>query len=192
MKKKDILQVIKKAKQVLDSGGIILYPTDTIWGLGCDATNSKAISKIYSIKKRDEKKPLIILVNSVEVLLNYVKDIPEVIHDVIKKTDEPTTIIYKNPMNLPDNVIYKNTIAARIITHGNLKLLLKSFGKPITSTSANTSGFQIGKSLVEIENSIKQKVDYIIPETFNNFIHQKNPSRIIKIKNNSEIEIVRK
>ena len=88
-------------------------------------------------------------------------------------------------------MIYKNTIAARIITHGNLKLLLKSFGKPITSTSANTSGFQIGKSLVEIENSIKQKVDYIIPEKFKNFTHKQKPSRIIRIKKNSEIEIVR-
>ena len=191
MKKKDILQIIKKAKQVLDSGGIILYPTDTIWGIGCDATNPKAISKIYSIKKRDEKKPLIILVHSMNVLLNYVKDIPKVIHDVIKKTDKPTTIIYNNPMNLPDNLIYNNTIAARMITHGNLKLLLKSFAKPITSTSANISGFKMGNSLVEIENSIKQKVDYIIPEEFKNFPHQQKPSRIIKIKKNSEIEIVR-
>ena len=192
MKKKDILQVIKTAKRVLDSGGVILYPTDTIWGLGCDATNAKAINKIYSIKNRDKKKPLILLVNSVDVLLNYVKYIPEITHNIIKKKDQPTTIIYNNPMNLPDNLIYNNTIAIRIINHGNLKLLLKLFQKPITSTSANTSGFQMGNSLLEIENNIKQKVDYIIPETFNNFIHQKKPSRIIKIKNNSEIEIVRK
>ena len=193
MKKKEVLTIIHETHKVLDSGGTILYPTDTIWGLGCNAINTEAIQKIYKIKNRSYDKPFILLVNSINVLSNYVKNIPDIAHNIINKNKRPTTIIYQNPINLPDILIYHNTIAARIIKKGNLKLLLQYFDKPITSTSANLSGQEmIINSIDEIDQSIKRQVDYIIPEKFNKFDKKNIASRIIRIKNHSTIEILRK
>lgn len=193
MKKKEVLTIIHETHKVLDSGGTILYPTDTIWGLGCNAINTEAIQKIYKIKNRSYDKPFILLVNSINVLSNYVKNIPDIAHNIINKNNRPTTIIYQNPINLPDILIYHNTIAARIIKKGNLKLLLQYFEKPITSTSANLSGQEmIINSIDEIDQSIKRQVDYIIPEKFNKFDKKNIASQIIRIKHNSTIEILRK
>jgi len=191
MKEKEILTIINETKKVLDSGGTILYPTDTIWGIGCSGINKEAIQKIYKIKNRSYNKPLILLFNNIHTLSNYVKKIPDIAHSIINKNNRPTTIIYPNPINLPDILIYKNTMAARIIRKGNLKLLLEYFQKPITSTSANISGQKMINSINEIDQSIKRKVDYIIPEKFNKFDEKNLASRIIKIKNNLTIEIVR-
>ena len=192
MKKKEALTIIHETHKVLDSGGTILYPTDTIWGLGCNAINTEAIRKIYTIKNRSYDKPFILLVNSINILSNYVKNIPDIAHNIINQNNRPTTIIYQNPINLPDILIYQNTIAARIIKKGNLKLLLQYFEKPITSTSANISGQKMINSIDEIDQSIKRQVDYIIPEKFNKFDKKNIASRIIRIKNNSTIEILRK
>jgi len=192
MKKKEVLTIIHETHKVLDSGGTILYPTDTIWGLGCNAINTESIQKIYAIKNRSYDKPFILLFNSINVLSNYVKNIPDIAHNLINKNNRPTTIIYQNPINLPDILIYQNTIAARIIKKGNLKLLLQYFEKPITSTSANLSGQEMINSIDEIDQSIKRQVDYIIPEKFNKFDEKNIASRIMRIKNNSTIEILRK
>ena len=140
MQEKKVLTIIKDTRKVLDSGGTILYPTDTIWGLGCSAIDTEAIQKIYTIKDRSYNKPFILLFNNINTLSNYVKEIPAIAHNIIKENNRPTTIIYQNPINLPDILIYKNSIAARIIKKGNLKLLLQYCQKPITSTSANISG----------------------------------------------------
>lgn len=192
MQEKEVLTIIKDTRQVLDDGGTILYPTDTIWGLGCNAIDTEAIQKIYTIKDRDYNKPFILLFNNINTLSNYVKDIPTIAHNIIKENNRPTTIIYKNPINLPDILIYKNSIAARIIKKGNLKLLLQYCQKPITSTSANISGQKMINSIDEIDQSIKRQVDYIIPEKFNKFDKKNIASRIIKIHNNATIEILRK
>ena len=191
MKEKEVLTIIKETKKVLDSGGTILYPTDTIWGVGCDGINKEAIQKVYEIKNRSYNKPCILLFNNINILSNYVKKIPNIAHKIINKNNRPTTIIYPNPINLPDILIYQHTMAARIIRKGNLNLLLEYFQKPITSTSANISGQKMINSFDEIDPSIKRKVDYIIPEKFNKFDKKNLASRIIKIKNNSTIEIVR-
>ncbi|MAQ31915.1 MAG: threonylcarbamoyl-AMP synthase [Flavobacteriales bacterium] len=185
-------QIIADAIQVLKNGGVILYPTDTIWGIGCDATNTKAIEKIYQIKKRKEKKPLIILVHDTEKIKEYIHDFPEIAHEIINKATQPTTIIYERPINLSPTLMSKNSIGIRVIKNNNINTLLKKFNKAITSTSANISSFQNPKSFSEIDSYIKNNVDYIVPENFMKKNNQNKGSRIIKIINNSQIKIIRK
>ena len=116
--------IIQKSIEVLKSGGTILYPTDTVWGIGCDATNPKAIKKVYSIKKRSTEKPLILLMNNADLLLNYVESVPQIAYKIINTASRPTTIIYNNPINLPNMLIHQNTIAIRVLQDSNLKELL--------------------------------------------------------------------
>ena len=183
--------IIQKSIEVLKSGGTILYPTDTVWGIGCDATNPKAIKKVYSIKKRSTKKPLILLMNNVDLLLNYVESVPQIAYKIINTASRPTTIIYNNPINLPNMLIHQNTIAIRVIQDSNLKKLLNIFAKPITSTSANITGNQTPDKLENIDNDIKNSVDYIIPESFMNRPVATKASKLIKLSNNSKIEVIR-
>ena len=185
-------QIIKEAIQVLNNGGVILYPTDTIWGIGCDATNTKAIEKIYRIKKRKENKPLIILVHDTEKIKDYIDEFPEIARDIIYKATQPTTIIYEKPINLSEALITNNSIGIRVIKNSNLNTLLKEFNRAITSTSANISNFQNPTSFSKIDSYIKNNVDYIVPENFMKNNSQNKSSRIIKIINNSQIKIIRK
>ena len=183
--------IIQKSIEVLKSGGTILYPTDTVWGIGCDATNPKAIKKVYSIKKRSTEKPLILLMNNADLLLNYVESVPQIAYKIINTASRPTTIIYNNPINLPNMLIHQNTIAIRVIQDSNLKELLNIFAKPITSTSANITGNQTPYKLENIDNKIKKAVDYIIPESFMNRPIASKASKLIKLSNNSKIEVIR-
>ena len=183
--------IIQKSIEVLKSGGTILYPTDTVWGIGCDATNPKAIKKVYSIKKRSTEKPLILLMNNVDLLLNYVESVPQIAYKIINTASRPTTIIYNNPINLPNMLIHQNTIAIRVIQDSNLKELLNIFAKPITSTSANITGNQTPDKLENIDNDIKNAVDYIIPESFMTTSLETKASKLIKLSNNSKIEVIR-
>ena len=148
----------------LKEGKTILYPTDTVWGLGCDATNEIAIAEIYKLKNREESKSLITLVDSLEMLQNYVLDIPKEAISILKKSNKPTTIIYSNPVGLAMNAISKedNTVAIRIVQNDFCKELIKAFGKPIISTSANVSGEPTPKSFSEISKPILDGVDYIV------------------------------
>lgn len=191
MEQFEIQKIIKKTKKVLEQGGVILYPTDTIWGIGCDATNTKAIQKIYSIKNRNKKHPLILLMNDTNTLGMYVNNIPDNVTEIIKSSQKPTTIIYNEPKNLPETLIYNQTIAIRIIKESNLHTLLTDFNKPITSTSANISGKPTGKSLQEIDVEIIKQVDYIVPEKFQQNSQDDKSSRIIAIDKNSKIRIIR-
>ena len=192
MEQFEIQKIIKKTKKVLEQGGVILYPTDTIWGIGCDATNTKAIQKIYSIKNRNKKYPLILLMNDTNTLGMYVNNIPDNVTEIIKSSQKPTTIIYNEPKNLPETLIYNQTIAIRIIKESNLHTLLTDFNKPITSTSANISGKPTGKSLQEIDVEIIKQVDYVVPEKFQQNSQDDKSSRIIAIDKNSKIRIIRK
>ena len=162
-----------------------------MWGIGCDATNPKAIKKVYSIKKRSTEKPLILLMNNVDLLLNYVESVPQIAYKIINTASRPTTIIYNNPINLPNMLIHQNTIAIRVIQDSNLKELLNIFAKPITSTSANITGNQTPDKLEKIDNDIKNAVDYIIPESFMNRPVATKASKLIKLSNNSKIEVIR-
>ena len=180
---------IQNISKLLDNGDTFLYPTDTVWGIGCDATNSEAISKVYKIKKREETKSLIILVDSFEMLSNYVKTIPEKAKEELKVATRPTTIIYQNPIGLAKNCIASdNTIAIRIVQHDFCKAIIKEFGKPIVSTSANISGEPTPKSFSEISTTILDSVDYIV--NLQQEIIATASSRILKIIDD-KVEVIR-
>ena len=151
------------ALKALQNKQIILYPTDTVWGLGCDATCAEAVAKIFELKNRVESKSLVILVSSIEMLNSYIETIPEKAIHMIMATEKPTTIIYNNPTRLASNTIASdNTIAIRIPTHDYCLDLINLFGKPIISTSANISGEPTPKSFSEISQPILEGVDYIV------------------------------
>ena len=153
---------IKVSLSFLQDGKTLLYPTDTVWGIGCDAANFDAVSKIYQLKEREESKSLIVLVSSLSMLKKYVT-VPKKAIEILQKSENPTTIIYQNPTGLAKNVIAKdNTIAIRIVQDEFCRKLIKRFGKPIVSTSANVSGEETPKSFSEISLPILNGVDYVV------------------------------
>lgn len=183
-------KIILEALTNLKAQKIILYPTDTVWGIGCDATNENTVSKVFDIKNREESKSLVILVDSLEMLKAYVSDIPEKAFSIMENSIKPTTIIYKSPKGLAQNVVEKdNTVAIRLVRNDFCQKLINEFGKPIVSTSANISGRPTPKSFKEIEPSILDAVDYVVN------LHQDNidysPSTIIKFNDIGDIEIIR-
>lgn len=155
--------MINECLKKISEGGTILYPTDTVWGIGCDATNEEAVAKIYKIKNREESKSLIVLVDSLDMLKEHVL-VPQKAIEILENTEKPTTIIYKNPKGIAQNIINKedNTLAIRIVKNEFCESLIKVFGKPIVSTSANVSGNPTPKSFSEIEKAILDSVDYIV------------------------------
>jgi len=181
---------VNKSYQQLKKEGIILYPTDTVWGIGCDATNEIAVAKIFKIKKREESKSLVILVNSLEMLKQYIDGIPESVLDILKKARKPITIIYNNPKGLAKNVIAKdNTVAIRIANDEFCQKLITKLGKPIVSTSANISGLTTPSTFKEIDQAILDTVDYVV-----NLYHDKktgSPSSIIKVNGKGELVYIR-
>jgi L-threonylcarbamoyladenylate synthase len=182
------LDPINKAIDVLNSGGVILYQTDTIWGLGCLTDNVDAIKKIYSIKGREFNNKLILILENDLLLKKYVREIPEIVWDIIDQAEFQPTIVYQHAINLPDILIEKDgSIAIRIVKQIEL---LKRINKPLTATSANISGGLPPKNLKQVAKEILSKVDFILDLPKINCTHQ--PSSIIKIKTNGEIKIIRK
>ena len=176
---------ISQALQILKDGGLFLYPTDTIWGIGCDATNPNAIAKIYKIKKRIESKALISLVCNKTQLQNITNSIPD--FDI---TTKPTTIIYPNITGLDTSLLGADGSAAiRIVTDGFCKELIQKFGKPIVSTSANISGEKHPKQFLEIVDEIKDNVDYVVNLRKSEIM--KIPSQILLINKNGRVKILR-
>ena len=156
-------QEIEKSIEVLEAGKLLLYPTDTVWGLGCDATNEEAVKKVYTLKNRVESKSLVILVESLEMLNEYIQEMPEEALRLLNSLEKATTIIYDHKKGLAKNMIAAdNTIAVRIPNHDFCKQLIREFGKPIVSTSANKSGETTPKSFAEITDDIIDGVDYIV------------------------------
>lgn len=183
---------VNKAVEVLKSGGIILYPTDTIWGLGCDATNEEAVSKIYKIKNRSDSKSLIILLDNVNKIYSYSDAVPDIAIDVIELANKPTTIIFSEAKNLAENVIADDgSIAIRVAQDDFCKHLIRTFKKPIVSTSANVSGEIAPENFSEIPENIKNNSDYIVNLSRDKKSKNKQSS-IIRIKKNNEISIIRK
>ena len=174
--------VLKSSVNFLKQGKIILYPTDTVWGIGCDATNFEAVSKVYALKKRSKSKSLIVLVNGLDMLKKYLVKIDYNVIKYIQSNVNPTTIVYKNPKNLAKNLIKKdNSIAIRVVLEGFTNELITNFGKPIVSTSANMSNKKTPLNFEEIDPYIKDNVDYISKHTS---LELKNKtSKIILIKN---------
>lgn len=183
---------IKKAVEVMKNGGVILYPTDTVWGIGCDATNAEAVAKVYKIKQRDDSKALICLVDSNARLQRYVRNAPEVAWNVMELATKPTTVIFDEAVNLAHNLIAEDgSIAMRITNEEFSKELCYRFQKPIVSTSANISGQPAAQNYCDISEELLNAVDYVC---FSRRQEHKphTPSSIIKIKNNGEIDIIRK
>lgn len=154
---------IEKALNTLKSGGVILYPTDTVWGLGCDATNEEAVVKINSIKNRTSDKSFIILLDNDSKIQSYVNDVPDVAYDLIEYAENPLTIIFSGAKNLAKSVINADgTVGVRVVKHDFCQQLLQRFRKPITSTSANISGDPTPLFFDDISEEIKDAVDYIV------------------------------
>lgn len=154
---------IEKALAVLKNGGVILYPTDTVWGLGCDATNADAVEKINTIKGRQSDKSFIILLDNDSKLQSYVDEVPEVAYDLIEYAEHPLTIVFSGAKNLAKNVISADgSVGIRIAKHDFVQQLLQRFRKPITSTSANISGQPTPSFFDEIDEEIKESVDYVV------------------------------
>ncbi len=178
--------------KILRAGGIILYPTDTIWGIGCDATNENAVKRIYDLKKREEKKSMIILMDNVNMINQYVSHPSQKILSYISSSEKPTTAIFKDAVYLPKNMINEDgSIAIRIVKDDFCQELIQQLQKPLVSTSANISGEKSPQNFTEVSVEIKNGVDYIVQHRQNDF--SKNaPSSIVKLNENGEIEFIRK
>ena len=181
---------IHKAVEVMKEGGIILYPTDTIWGIGCDATNEEAIKRIYNLKQRIETKSMLILVENERMLQNIV-EVSSLAWDLIDLSENPLTIIYDEPKNISKSIIADdNTIGIRLVEPIFLKQLIGKLKHPIVSTSANISGNASPKNFNEISDNIKHEVDYILD--INTDSNRSKSSSIIKLTKDSKVTIIRK
>ena len=182
---------IGKTLEVLKKGGVILYPTDTIWGLGCDATNAEAVKRIYDIKQRSDHKSMLVLLEDAGKIASYA-DVPDIALDLIEVADKPTTIIYPNAKRLAPNLIAEDgTIGIRITQEEVPHSRLTRFNRPLVSTSANISGEPSPRCFDEISSAICEAVDYIVAYRRNDH-KPSSPSAIIKLGMRGEIEIIRK
>lgn len=183
---------LKQALDTLKAGGVILYPTDTIWGLGCDATNPEAVEKIYAIKGRDKGKSLIVLLENDYQLEGYVQEVPEVAYQLIEVADKPLTIIYSQAKNLAANVVAEDSsIGIRIVKHPFCEELIKRFRKPIVSTSANISGEATAQNFAEVSEAIKEAVDYVV-QYGQDDVGKHQASSIMKLDPSGKFEFIRK
>lgn len=182
---------IEQSILTLSDGGVILYPTDTIWGLGCDATNDKAIERIYKIKKRSTQNPLIVLVHSEAMLLKYVEEVPEIAFELIENTQQPLTLIFSKAKKLSPLVCgHDGSIAIRVVNEPFCKTLISTYKKPVVSTSANLSNMPTPANFAEISSNIKNAVDYVVQYRQND-TNRMQPSLIIKILPDNSIEKIR-
>ncbi|MEI8086673.1 MAG: L-threonylcarbamoyladenylate synthase [Paludibacter sp.] len=182
---------IKKAIEILRSGGVILYPTDTVWGLGCDATNENAVKRIFEIKKREDKKAMLVLIDNAAKIQGYMEEVPEMAWDLIDFAEKPLTIIYPNAKNLAMNLIGEDkTIGIRVTKEAFSKRLCEQFRKPIVSTSANVSGASTPSNFSQISDEIKSAVDYVV-----NFRQEETslpkPSSIVKLGVGNLFQMIR-
>lgn len=182
---------IKRACDVLHKGGVILYPTDTIWGIGCDATNEEAVRRVYEIKRRADSKAMLVLVDNDVKVQSYIREVPDVAWDLIELSEKPLTIIYDGARNLAQNLVAEDgSVGMRVTREEFSKQLCFRFRKPIVSTSANISGNPSPNSFTEISEEIKQAVDYIVT------VRQNEPpcaapSSIIKLGVGGQVKVIR-
>ncbi|MBS7787916.1 threonylcarbamoyl-AMP synthase [Flavobacterium sp. CYK-55] len=186
----DINTEVHHAFEVIQNGGIILYPTDTVWGLGCDATNAEAVQKIYQLKQREETKSMICLMNGERMMYQVFKDIPEVAWQILDLSEKPTTLILDDPRNVAANLIASDkTLGIRLVKEPFCYKLMERMKKPLVSTSANISGQPTPLSFKEISPEIIKGVDYVV-----NLHRDKTaskPSTIIKLTQDAQVKIIR-
>lgn len=181
---------VERTVSFLKAGKTILYPTDTIWGVGCDATNSKACDKVFAVKRRPASKSLIILVDTADRLADYVVNVPAIAYDLIKAAKNPLSIIYAEGKNLARNVSADKSICIRVVNHDFCKEVIRRLGKPITSTSANLSTQPSPLTYNDISTEIKQGVDYTV-QLYHDVLAKPKSSTIIKLNEDNTFEIVR-
>ena len=182
---------LKNASEVLHRGGIIVYPTDTIWGIGCDATNDEAVRHVYALKQRTDHKAMLVLIDSPDKLNGYVSQVPDIAWDLIEVSDKPLTIIYPNAKNLAFNLLGEDgSVGIRITNEQFSHALCKLFRKPLVSTSANISGMPSPCLFSEIAENVKKGADYIVRYRQDETVKVK-PSGIIKLSEDGCVEIIR-
>ncbi len=187
----DFREDLKSALTILRQGGIILYPTDTVWGLGCDATNEKDVEKIFEIKKRRESKSLIILVNGYPMLERYVRDIPDTASIILEVADKPLTIIYPMGKHLANGICSEDgSVGIRICYDNFCNELITQFRKPVVSTSANYSGGPSPSIFSEINEEIIKSADYVV-KYMQEETKKNTPSSVIKVETNGVLKIIR-
>jgi len=180
---------IKKSIEVLKKGGVIIYPTDTIWGIGCDATNVQAVQKIYEFKKRSKDKSLIVLLDDASKISNYVDNLNPIVFDIMSNWNKPLTIVYPNAKNLAKNLIKDDgSVAIRITKDEFSRRLIETYGKPLVSTSANISGTPAPLCFQKISKEIINKVDYSV-DLYHDSMNEIKASTIIKIKDDFSFEV---
>ena len=196
------MEEIQKALEVLRNGGIILYPTDTVWGIGCDATDPEAVAKVYAIKKRSDSKSLVLLASDMDMICRYVKEVPEMAIQLVEVNDKPMTIIYPDAVVGEDskrnnNLLAYNTVAEdgtvgiRIPMVDFCRQLVHRLGRPVVSTSANISGEPTPKKFAEISSEVREAVDHIVDPSYEKGSTGQSSS-IIKVGLDYSIEIIRK
>lgn len=195
-------EIIDEAVKVLRDGGVILYPTDTVWGIGCDATNEKAVARVFEIKRRSEAKSLVLLACDLDMVAKYIREIPSIAIDLVEVNDAPMTIIYPGAQYLAPNAVAEDgSVGIRIPLvpeeeAGTLKgadftrELVRRLRKPLVSTSANISGEPTPANFSEISEEIKSAMDYVVPKNVDNGSTGR-PSQIIKLGLGGEVEIIR-
>jgi L-threonylcarbamoyladenylate synthase len=187
-----MVEDLKNAVETLKNGGVILYPTDTVWGIGCDATKREAIERIYRIKEREDSKSMLVLMENPALLERYVDDVPDIAWDLIEISTAPLTVIYPNAKNLAPNLISKDgSIGIRFTKEEFTTRLLQKFRRPVVSTSANISSEKTPASFDEISEKIKARVDYIVQYRQEDKTPTR-PSEIIKLWPDGRIDIIRK
>jgi L-threonylcarbamoyladenylate synthase len=183
---------VEKALEVVKAGGIILYPTDTIWGIGCDATNEEAVQKVMALKGRSASKSLIVLVDNDTKLASYVREIPDVAYDLIEYAENPLTIVYSNAKNLAKSVINEDgSVGIRVVKHNFCQQLIQRFRLPIGSTSANISGEPAPKNFSEVSQEIIDGVDYVV-NLEQEVSEEKTPSTIMKLSPDGLFTFIRR
>ncbi len=184
-------KAIEKCVEVLREGGIILYPTDTVWGIGCDATNEEAVAKVYALKRSEEKRSMLCLMLNADMVVRYVNKAPGIAFQVMELSDKPLTAILPGAVGVAKNLIPESdTLGVRIPQHDFCQALLRKFGRPIVSTSANISGEPAAKRLKDVAEEILSGVDYVVHPRFEGKPTLK-PSSIIAFGEGGEVEIIR-
>lgn len=183
--------LLSEVKKVVENGGVILYPSDTIWGLGCDPNNEEALEKIITLKQRVQHQSFIVLVDSERKLQMYTESIPQAAYDIIDYAERPTTIVYETGKNVSSKVLHEDgSIAIRFCRDGFCKQILQRLKTGLVSTSANISGQPFDGTFVQIDPDIQSQVDMIVQPTTP--VNTSKPSSIIRIDNDSTVKIIRK
>lgn len=186
-----LLAAVEQAVEVLKAGGLILYPTDTVWGIGCDATNEEAVAKIYALKRSENKHAMLVLCHSAEQIVRYVDRAPGIAFEVMELATSPLTLILPGAVGVAPNLIpEERTLGVRVPDHEFCRLLLRRFGRPIVSTSANISGEKSPKGLADVATAIVEGVDYVVNPRFQGRPTGK-PSSIIAFGEGGEVQVIR-